>query len=318
MLSSYNIAPKANLKTAKKYTKIELIGRGTFGEVYKAYDLANKKIVAQKKIIIHDSNEGIPGQALREITFLMQLDHPNIVKLNEVIAKENKQSLVFDYLQYDLRNYLDNIRHNQFLDKVQIKDILYQILLGVAAIHQNKLLHRDQKPQNILIDSHGNIKIADFGLARAFSLPNRPYTSDVATLWYRAPELLLGATEYSTPVDLWSVGTIFVEIVTKNPLFAGTSDTDQLYRIFRICGTPTEAMWPGVSSYKHYKKNYPNWKPCDSFKSIFGNLEVDDTGHDLLSQMLKYDPCKRITAKSALKHPYFKDYQQLKSLQCNE
>ena len=158
----------------------------------------------------------------------------------------------------------------------------------------------------IVSDFIENLKIADFGLSRVFTMPIRPYTSDVVTLWYRAPELLLGSTEYSTPIDIWSIGCIFAEMVTKRPLFTGDSEVDQLYRIFRVLGTPNEKIWPGVTSFKDYKMTFPNWRPQPLEKSI-ANLNLDIAGMDLLRRMLKYDPCERISAKSALKHPYFKE-----------
>ena len=150
-------------------------------------------------------------------------------------------------------------------------------------------------------ENKGNLKIADFGLSRIFTMPIRPYTSDVVTLWYRAPELLLGSSEYSTPIDIWSIGCIFAEMVTKRPLFPGDSEVDQLYRIFRVLGTPNEEIWPGVTSFKDYKMTFPNWRPQPLEKSI-ANLKLDIAGMDLLKRMLKYDPCERISAKKALKH----------------
>ena len=148
------------------------------------------------------------------------------------------------------------------------------------------------------------VKIADFGLARVFSIPIRPYTHEVVTLWYRAPEILLGSVEYSTPVDIWSAGCIFAEMFTKQPLFQGDSEIDQLYKIFRTLGTPTESIWPGVSSFKDYKPTFPNWHAQPLQKVV---ATQDESALDLLSKMLNYDPSHRITAKGALAHPYFKD-----------
>ena len=173
---------------------------------------------------------------------------------------------------------------------------MFQLLLGTAELHSKRIIHRDLKPQNILLDSQLNVKIADFGLARTFSIPIRPYTKQVVTLWYRAPELLLGAPEYSTPIDIWALGCIFVELVTKTPLFTGDSELDQTYRVFRILGTPTEADWPGIKSFENYKSQLPSYdkKPL---ASIFKDFFFEEAGLDLLERMLTYDPCKRITAK---------------------
>ncbi len=161
------------------------------------------------------------------------------------------------------------------------------------------------KPQNILLDKNLNIKIADFGLARTFSIPIRPYTVPVVTLYYRAPEILLGASEYSTPIDIWALGCIFFEIVTKMPFICGDSETDQINRMFRILGTPNEEIWPGINNFKNYKLEFLPTYNKKPLKDHFENLYLDEMGMDLLERMLIYDPTKRITASSALEHPFF-------------
>ena len=163
-----------------------------------------------------------------------------------------------------------------------------------------KIIHRDLKPQNILTEKDGEIvKVADFGLARAFSIPIRPYTKEVLTLWYRAPELLLGINEYSTPVDIWSIGCIFAELVLRQPLFKGEYEIEQLFKIFHLLGTPNKDTWPDVESLPNYSKEFPKFKPL-KFENYF--IGLDKYGIDLLKQMLKYDPNQRITAKQALMH----------------
>lgn len=173
---------------------------------------------------------------------------------------------------------------------------------SILFCHQRRVLHRDLKPQNLLIDNKGVIKLADFGLARAFGIPVRVYTHEVVTLWYRAPEILLGSQRYSTPVDIWSVGCIFAEMMTKRPLFHGDSEIDQLFRIFRTLTTPTDETWPGVTSLPDYKPTFPNWKTNQLASAV---QRLDNTGLDLLQQMLIYDPANRISAKKALNHIYF-------------
>lgn len=289
---------------AEDYEKIEKVGEGTYGVVYKARHKKSNKIVALKKIRLENEDEGVPSTAMREISILKELRHPNVVYLRDVHLTESRLYLVFEFLSMDLKRYLDNLPEEEFIDKMLLKSYLYQILEALLFCHKRRVIHRDLKPQNLLIDSNGVIKLADFGLARAFIIPVRPYTHEVVTLWYRAPEVLLGCPRYATPVDMWSVGCIFAEMATKRPLFHGDSEIDQLFRIFRTMGTPTEENWPGVTSLKAYKNTFPCWK-----RNVCRALvpQLDDTGLDLLEKMLIYDPHKRLNAKSAVLHSYFDD-----------
>ena len=290
-----------------KYKKLEKVGSGTYGVVYKAIDVDTDEIVALKKMILEVENEGVPSTVIREISLLREIQFENIVGLKDVVIEDKKLYLVFEFLEQDLKRFLESFPNDQYPDPMLVKNFMYQILRGTAACHSRRILHRDLKPQNLLIDNDANLKIADFGLARAFAVPIRPYTHEVVTLWYRAPELLLGAIEYSTPIDIWSIGCIFVEMITKQPLFAGDAEIDQLYRIFRVLGTPDETTWPGVTSLKDYKPTFPNWAP-NPIEKVVGNLNLDNAGLDLLNRMLRYDPCERISAKAALTHPYFKEF----------
>ncbi|CAM9819373.1 unnamed protein product, partial [Ectocarpus sp. 12 AP-2014] len=195
--------------------------------------------------------EGIPSTAIREISLLKQLQHPNIVRLYDVVHTERKLTLVFEYLDQDLKKYLDVCEGG--LESNILKSFLYQLLRGVAYCHHHRVLHRDLKPQNLLINREGELKLADFGLARAFGIPVRSYTHEVVTLWYRAPDVLMGSRKYSTPVDIWSIGCIFAEMATGRPLLTGTSESDQLARIFRQMGTPTPIMYPGLRELPDYR-----------------------------------------------------------------
>ncbi|TWW54238.1 Cyclin-dependent kinase 1 [Takifugu flavidus] len=215
------------------YLKIEKIGEGTYGVVYKGRHKTTGQVVAMKKIRLESEEEGVPSTAVREVSLLQELKHPNVVRLLDVLMQESRLYLIFEFLSMDLKKYLDSIPPGQYMDPMLVKSYLYQILEGIYFCHCRRVLHRDLKPQNLLIDNKGVIKLADFGLARAFGVPVRVYTHEVVTLWYRAPEVLLGSPRYSTPVDVWSTGTIFAELATKKPLFHGDSEIDQLFRIFR-------------------------------------------------------------------------------------
>ncbi|XP_023584904.1 cyclin-dependent kinase 3 isoform X4 [Trichechus manatus latirostris] len=251
------------------FQKVEKIGEGTYGVVYKAKNKETGQLVALKKIRLDLETEGVPSTAIREISLLKELKHPNIVRLLDVVHSEKKLYLVFEFLSQDLKKYMDST------------------LASELPLHLVKL---------------GAIKLADFGLARAFGVPLRTYTHEVVTLWYRAPEILLGSKFYSTAVDVWSIGCIFAEMVTRRALFPGDSEIDQLFRIFRTLGTPSEATWPGVTQLPDYKGSFPKWTR-KGLEEIVPNLEP--AGKDLLMKLLQCDPSRRISAKAALAHPYF-------------
>ncbi|XP_009395340.1 cell division control protein 2 homolog A-like isoform X1 [Musa acuminata AAA Group] len=287
-----------------QYEKVEKIGEGTYGVVYKARDRLTNEMIALKKIRLEQEDEGVPSTAIREISLLKEMQHCNIVRLHDVVHSEKRIYLVFEYLDLDLKKHMDSCPEFS-KDPHLIKKFLYQILRGIAYCHSHRVLHRDLKPQNLLIDQRTNaLKLADFGLARAFGIPVRTFTHEVVTLWYRAPEILLGSRHYSTPVDLWSVGCIFAEMVNQRPLFPGDSEIDQLFKIFRVLGTPNEETWPGVTSLPDFKSSFPRW-PSKDLASIVPNLEP--AGVDLLLKMLYLEPGRRITARKALEHEYFKD-----------
>jgi len=291
------------------FIKIEKIGEGTYGVVFKGKNKKTGEIVAMKKIRLESEDEGVPSTAIREISLLRELQHPNIVCLQDVLMQEAKLYLIFEFLTMDLKKYMDsNIPKDGTMDPKLVKSYTYQLLQGLLFCHQRRVLHRDLKPQNLLIDKNGCIKIADFGLARAFGVPVRVYTHEVVTLWYRAPEVLLGSQKYSCPIDMWSMGTIFAEMVNKKPLFQGDSEIDQLFRIFRVLRTPTEEIWPDCTKLPDYKVSFPHWSQV-TLKQTVKNL--DPAGMDLLEQMLIYDPAKRISARKAILHSYFDDLDKM-------
>jgi cyclin-dependent kinase len=283
-----------------QYEKLEKVGEGTYGVVYKAQDSAGE-IYALKTIRLEAEDEGIPSTAIREISLLKELQHPNIVRLCDVIHTERKLTLVFEFLDQDLKKLLDMCDGG--LDLATTKSFMYQLLRGIAYCHQHRVLHRDLKPQNLLINREGALKLADFGLARAFGIPVRSYTHEVVTLWYRAPDVLMGSRKYSTPVDIWSVGCIFAEMVNARPLFPGNTDVDQLQKIFKVLGTPSEAIWPTVIELPDWKSDHPQYEP-QSWSQIVPNL--DPVGVDLLKKMLQYDPNQRVSARGAMEHDNFR------------
>ncbi|KPI45417.1 Cyclin-dependent kinase 1 [Cyphellophora attinorum] len=306
----------------ENYQKIEKIGEGTYGVVYKAKDLSNGgRIVALKKIRLEAEDEGVPSTAIREISLLKEMNDPNIVRLlNIVHADGHKLYLVCEFLDLDLKKYMEALPVSDGgrgkalpdgsaemsrlgLGKDMVKKFMAQLIEGVRYCHSHRVLHRDLKPQNLLIDREGNLKLADFGLARAFGVPLRTYTHEVVTLWYRAPEILLGGRQYSTGVDMWSVGAIFAEMCTRKPLFPGDSEIERSSKSSSmLLGTPTEQTWPGVTSFPDFKTSFPKW-PRENLANIVKTLEP--AGIELMEAMLEYDPSHRMSAKAACNHPYF-------------
>ncbi|RYR00889.1 hypothetical protein Ahy_B06g079776 [Arachis hypogaea] len=330
------------LSAKEAFEKLEKVGEGTYGKVYRARDKATGKIVALKKTRLHEDEEGVPPTTLREVSILRMLSRdPHVVRLMDVKQGQNKEGktvlyLVFEYMDTDLKKFIRSFRQSsQFIPPKTVKSLMYQLCKGVAFCHGHGILHRDLKPHNLLMDrSTMMLKIADLGLARAFTVPIKKYTHEILTLWYRAPEVLLGATHYSMAVDMWSVGCIFgkdlvsstkfialfmlastskfmfylisidvAELVAKQALFPGDSELQQLLHIFRLLGTPNEEVWPGVSKLMNWHE-YPQWNPQELYMAV---PTLDDQGVDLLSQMLQYEPSKRISAKKAMEHPYFHD-----------
>uniref|UniRef100_A0A0M3IE84 Cell division protein kinase 5 n=1 Tax=Ascaris lumbricoides TaxID=6252 RepID=A0A0M3IE84_ASCLU len=236
----------------KLYSNPSVIVSGTYGTVFKAKNRETQEIVALKRVRLDDDDEGVPSSALREICLLKELKHENIVRLYDVVHSERKLTLVFEYCDQDLKKYFDSC--NGEIDQQVVKSLMYQLLRGLAFCHAHNVLHRDLKPQNLLINNNMQLKLADFGLARAFGIPVRCYSAEVVTLWYRPPDVLFGAKLYNTSIDMWSAGCIFAEIANAGrPLFPGADVDDQLKRIFRMLGTPTDDTWPSLSQLPDFK-----------------------------------------------------------------
>ncbi|KAL5188497.1 putative serine/threonine-protein kinase [Glycine soja] len=288
-------------KSVDSYDKLGKVGRGTYSNVYKARDKDTGKIVALKKVRFDTSDpESIKFMA-REIMILQALDHPNVMKLEGLATSRMQYSLyiVFDYMHSDLTRIIS--RPGEKLTEPQIKCYMKQLLLGLQHCHERGVMHRDIKPSNLLVDKKGVLKIADFGLANSFAIkPEGPFTNRVVTLWYRAPELLLGSTDYGYEIDLWSAGCLLAEMFLGRPIMPGRTEVEQLHMIFKLCGSPSADYWIKMklmTSFRpppHYKANYE-----ENFK------DFPSSACALLTTLLDLDSYSRGTAASALESEFF-------------
>lgn len=301
------------------YEYLGKLGEGTFGEVSKARSKKTGQVVALKKILMHNEKDGFPITALREIKLLKQLDHINVLKLEEMAVERPKSAskkpsmfMVTPYMDHDLSGLLENpeVRFTE----AQIKCYMKQLLEGCAYLHENKILHRDMKAANLLINNKGILQIADFGLARPYyddppqpghggGEATREYTTLVVTRWYRPPELLLQLRKYTTAVDMWGVGCVFGEMFKRSPILPGNTDLNQATIIFELVGSPTDETMPGW-------KDLPGCDGITEFPPKQPTLhrvfrELSPVALSLLTELLKLDWRKRINAIDALRHPYF-------------
>lgn len=289
------------------YDELLKIGRGAYGTVYKARDRNTGKVVALKKVCVPLEDDGVPKNTLREISLLKQLntlEHPNIVQLLDICHGQKRDRelvmfLVFEHVDQDLALFIERYSNQGGFSTDIIKSMGHEMLCGVDFLHSNRIVHRDLKPQNVLVTNDGHIKLADFGLAKTYDFEMQ-LTSVVVTLWYRAPEILLGLT-YATPVDIWSLGCILAELYKLSALFCGTSEADQLNKIFKILGKPPRHDWPKDC----ISLTYDSFNVTDSIgiTQLIPNLCED--AQDLILKMLQFDPNKRLTATEALNHHFF-------------
>ncbi|NXD56358.1 CDK18 kinase, partial [Corvus moneduloides] len=268
------------------YVKLDKLGEGTYATVFKGRSKLTENLVALKEIRL-EHEEGAPCTAIREVSLLKNLKHANIVTLHDIIHTERSLTLVFEYLDNDLKQYLENCGNLMSVHNVKI--FMFQLLRGLAYCHGRKILHRDLKPQNLLINERGELKLADFGLARAKSVPTKTYSNEVVTLWYRPPDVLLGSTEYSTPIDM---------------CFSFCTECPPRFPLCALAGTPTEDTWPGITSNEEFKAyNFTHYRAQPLINHA---PRLDSEGIDLLTNLLLYRAKGRISAEAALQHPYFK------------
>ncbi|KAJ6359880.1 hypothetical protein OIU77_003981 [Salix suchowensis] len=290
-------------RRADTFEKIDKIGSGTYSNVYKARDLLTGKVVALKKVRFDNLEPESVKFMAREILILQRLDHPNVVKLEGLVTSRMSCSLylVFEYMEHDLAG-LAASPAVQFTEP-QVKCYMHQLLSGLEHCHNRGVLHRDIKGSNLLIDNEGILRIADFGLASFFD-PNHkhPMTSRVVTLWYRPPELLLGATDYGVGIDLWSAGCILAELLAGKPIIPGRTEVEQLHKIYKLCGSPSDEYWK--------KSKLPNatlFKPREPYKRCIRETFKDfsPSSFPLIETLLAIDPAERQTATAALKSEFF-------------
>mmetsp|Transcript_66907 Transcript_66907/g.160201 ORF Transcript_66907/g.160201 Transcript_66907/m.160201 type:complete len:333 (+) Transcript_66907:107-1105(+) len=304
----------------EKYDVLECVGTGVYGSVYRCRDKSTNEVVAVKTVQVEkqDFEPGIPTHILREISTLQSVKHPNIVKLMGIEMRSLCEfSLVLEYVESDLHKLLKERRKLQRpLPMDLFLTYTLQLLDGIYACHVRRIVHRDLKPQNILIGKDG-LKISDFGLARHLRDHPGIYTHNVITLWYRAPELLLGGKyeKYGPSVDMWSAGCVIAEMATSYPLFPGDSEIGTLFEIMKLLGTPTEEMWPGVTKLEHFTTEFPGWAPSHFRVIERKRPELGETGLDLLTRLVNYNPQARLTARRAKEHVLLES-QRLSREQC--
>ncbi|XP_055306048.1 cyclin-dependent kinase-like 1 isoform X2 [Sitodiplosis mosellana] len=300
---------RANVQSGKmeRYEKLSRLGEGSYGVVYKCRDHETGGLVAVKRFVESEEDPAIRKIALREIRLLKNLKHPNLVSLLEVFRRKRRLHLVFEFCEHTVLHELE--RNPQGCPDTLTKQIVYQTLNGVAYCHSQGCLHRDIKPENILLTAQGQVKLCDFGFARMLS-PGENYTDYVATRWYRAPELLVGDTQYGTPVDVWAIGCVYAEMVRGNALWPGRSDVDQLYLIRKTIGDILSRHQLIFSQNEYFGGiSLPVPPVIEGLESKFPSRVLKHPEMlDFARKCLDKDPAKRWSCERLMNHPLFEDY----------
>ncbi|ROT43124.1 serine/threonine-protein kinase crk1 [Sodiomyces alkalinus F11] len=308
LVPTLDLAEQMNEDEKRKYIKGKKLGEGTYAIVFLGRLRSDpSSLVAIKKIKVQkEYREGMAPDAVRELKHLQELHHPNIISLLSVFSsKDQNLNLVLEYLPLgDLEMLIKDTERIRY-GAADIKAWMGMLCRAVWFCHENFVLHRDIKPNNLLIAADGEVKLADFGLARSFADPLQVMTSQVITRWYRPPELLFGARHYSGAVDVWSVGCVFAELIIRHPFMPSDTEVQQVSVICHAVGTPREDNWPGVSKLPAYTVPDDGEPPRgrDYFMGFFSTVGPD--GVDLLMKTLVLDPNKRITARDMLRHPWW-------------
>lgn len=303
--SAYEISSSNGFGRLDSYLKLDQLGEGSYATVYKGFSNLLNRIVALKEIKLQ-TEEGAPFTAIREASLLRSLKHANIVTLHDIVHTRQTLILVFEYVDTDLCQYLE--RHPGGLNPRNVRLFMFQLLRGLSYCHERRILHRDLKPQNLLISEQGELKLADFGLARAKSIPSHTYSNEVVTLWYRPPDVLLGSRNYSTSLDIWGVGCIFIEMICGAPAFLGVKDpADQLEKIFKVLGTPHSTYWEEYQSISAFNNLRNSFYQAQQLSRCFPKLASISYAEDLANQCLALEPRERISSKEALHHQFFAD-----------
>ncbi|KAH9392580.1 Cyclin-dependent kinase 10, partial [Tyrophagus putrescentiae] len=287
-----------------EYEKLNRVGQGTYGIVYRARDSKSGEILALKRMRVEKLREGIGISSIREINLLRSLKHPNIVQFREVAVGKGLDNvfMVMEYAEQDLASLID---HRIHFTESQIKCLMQQLFRGLHYLHMNYIVHRDLKVQNLLLTDKGELKIADFGLARKYGNPSEPMSPFVVTLWYRAPELLFQSVYQSTAIDMWAAGCIFGELVLQRPILPGRSEMAQIDLIIDLIGTPNDKIWPGFSALSIPRSFNLKKQPFNNIAHVFAAASTASVR--LLNLLLIYDPRKRATADECLGSSYFKE-----------